>query len=103
MPSGAYHTSDVQYLFRYSPPNGAFTAEQAKLSHQMQRYWAAFARIGFPFVPRQTFWPRFDESRAQVMSLEPTGNAVKTDFRAFHHCDFWAPPAPWASVRRAPT
>ena len=94
MPSGAYHTSDVQYLFRYSPPNGPFTAEQQQLSHQMQRYWAAFARNGFPFVRGQTFWPRFDESHARVMSLEPTGNAVKTDFRAFHHCDFWAPAAP---------
>jgi para-nitrobenzyl esterase len=94
MPSGAYHTSDVQYLFRYSPPNGAFTPEQAVLSHQMQRYWAAFARSGFPFVPRQAFWPRFDESQARVMTLAPTGNAVTTDFAAFHHCDFWAPPAP---------
>ena len=94
MPSGAYHTSDVQYLFRYSPPNGPFTAEQEQLSHQMQRYWAAFARSGFPFVRGQTFWPRFDESHARVMSLEPTGNAVKTDFRSFHHCDFWQPPAP---------
>ena len=94
MPSGAYHTSDVQYLFRYSPPNGAFTAEQVELSHRMQRYWAAFARTGFPFVPRQTFWPRFDESHPRVMSLEPTGSAVKTDFAEFHHCGFWAPAAP---------
>ena len=94
MPSGAYHTADVQYLFTYSPPQGAFTPEQEALSNQMMRWWAAFAKRGAPLERGEPFWPRFDAASEQVMSLRPGGSALIDDFAADHHCDFWETLAP---------
>lgn len=94
MPSGAYHTADVQYLFTYSPPQGAFTPEQDALSDQMQRYWGAFAKRGQPSAFGEPPWPRFDAASAGVMSLRPGGSVLIDDFAADHHCAFWETLAP---------
>ncbi len=89
MPSGAYHSSDVHYLFDYTPFQGPTTAAQQALGSQMQRYWSAFAAQGRPLSKGDPAWPAFDPQNSQVMSLRPGGSALIDDFAEFHHCDFW--------------
>jgi para-nitrobenzyl esterase len=88
-PSGAYHSSDVHYLFDYTPYQGPTTPAQDALASQMQRYWGAFAAQGRPEVDGDPAWPRFDPQQPQVMSLRPGGSTLIDDFAEFHHCAFW--------------
>jgi len=89
MPSGAYHSADVQYLFDYTPSHGVLSPDQKALSLEMIRYWAAFADQGRPEVQAAPIWPRFDELSHGVLSLRPVASTAIDDFADFHHCDFW--------------
>jgi para-nitrobenzyl esterase len=86
--TGAYHTGEVQYLFRF-PVVRAKTPRQERLSAEMMHYWAAFAKNGDPNVPGQAQWPCFNPQTHQVMSLQPGGSRVITDFAEDHHVEFW--------------
>jgi para-nitrobenzyl esterase len=86
--TGAYHTAEVQYLFRF-PVVRAKTPRQERLSVEMMRYWAAFARTGEPKVPGQAQWPRFNPHTHRVLSLQPGGSRVITNFAVEHHVRFW--------------
>ena len=88
-PSGAYHSSDVHYLFDYTPFQGPTTAAQDALGSQMRRYWGAFATQGRPNANGDPAWPLFDPQHPQVMSLRPGGSILIDDFAAFHQCAFW--------------
>ena len=90
MPSGAYHSADVQYLFDYTPSHGVLSPDQKALSLEMIRYWAAFADGGRPEVHGAPIWPRFDERSGRVLSLRPDGSTPIDDFAEFHHCSFWS-------------
>ena len=90
MPSGAYHSSEVHYLFDYTPFQGPTTPAQDVLARQMQRYWGAFAAHGSPQSNGDPAWPRFDPQNPQVMSLRPGGSVLIDDFAEFHHCSFWS-------------
>ena len=89
IPTGAYHTADVQYLFRYTPDQGAFTPEQEALSDEMMAYWAAFAANGDPRVDGAPKWPRFKGSTKRVLSLAPGGSQAIKSFAKDHHCKLW--------------
>lgn len=86
--TGAYHTAEVQYLFRF-PVVRAKTKRQQKLSAEMMQYWGAFARNGAPLVSGQVRWPRFKPQTHRVLSLQPGGCQVITDFAQDHHVPFW--------------
>ena len=88
-PLGAYHTSDVQYLFGYTPFQGPFTPEQAALSAEMIRYWAAFAATGDPTVSGAPRWPRFRNATRKVLELRPEGSRTIRSFARFHECRLW--------------
>ena len=90
MPSGAYHSADVQYLFAYTPSHGALSPDQQALSLEMIRYWGAFADQGRPEVPGAPRWPRFETESHRILSLRPSGSVPIEDFAQFHHCSFWS-------------
>jgi para-nitrobenzyl esterase len=94
MPAGAYHTSDVPYLFEFSTIPSPATPEQEALSDQMMRYWAAFAARGRPAALGEPFWRPFRSDDPQVMSLAPSGSHLTVDFATDHHCAFWETLAP---------
>jgi para-nitrobenzyl esterase len=95
-PYGAYHASEIQYLFNVpSPfPPQPLDGDQQRLSDAMVRYWARFARSGKPIAPRAVRWPRFDTEGmggAHMMSLVSPAPAVKpaSFFQFDHQCGFW--------------
>lgn len=78
---GAYHASELVYLFDVAGFDPRFTPAQRRLSEQMVRSWTRFAETGSPGPG----WQRFPT----VRSLAP--DAVKpVDLGAEHQCAFWA-------------
>ena len=94
---GAYHGSEVQYLFNMTKLPGPQTQAQQQLSGQMIQYWANFVKTGNPNGPGLMAWPRYDASTHRILSLRPEGNVVIDNFDTDHHCSFWstAPGPPW--------
>jgi para-nitrobenzyl esterase len=88
MPLGAFHASELQYLFPTGP--NLFTPQQAALSDQMIRYWTRFAATGDPNARRSPTWVRFTSAGDRFQSLAPGATASVTTFAADHRCAFWA-------------
>jgi para-nitrobenzyl esterase len=87
LPSGAFHTADLEYVFDLPGFTPAFTPAQRQLADQMIRYWGTFAATGNPNGAGTPTWPRFRSDTVQ--SLAP--DAVQpTDLAAGHDCAFWA-------------
>jgi para-nitrobenzyl esterase len=84
------HSAELAYLFDFTLGDRPLTSTQQRLSRQMMRYWAAFARTGDPNVPGQTAWPQFTRATHQTLVLRPTGNNIATTIAEEHHCAFWA-------------
>jgi para-nitrobenzyl esterase len=84
--TGAFHASEVQYLFNDEQFRTPLTADQRRLSDQMIRYWTNFAHTGDPNGGGTPPWPRFDGGH--VRSLATVGNA-EADLSGEHRCDFW--------------
>jgi para-nitrobenzyl esterase len=89
MPLGAFHASELPYIFQ--PAAGFFpTPAQMGLSDQMIRYWTSFAREGDPNSFASPPWPHYESRRDQFQSLAPGGTTSITTFAADHHCAFWS-------------
>ncbi|MGD0606520.1 MAG: carboxylesterase family protein [Streptosporangiaceae bacterium] len=91
-PYGAAHESEVQYLFSLAntPFPGVLTPSQQRLAAAMKRYWTTLAETGSPNSHPGSWWPRFDGTSHQVLSLAPPRPQVETGFAVEHHCAFWA-------------
>ncbi|HEY3841237.1 MAG TPA: carboxylesterase family protein [Bryobacteraceae bacterium] len=87
---GAYHGSELQYLFKMTKLPGPQTGPQQQLSEQMIQYWGNFVKTGNPNGSGLPVWPRYDADTRQILSLRPAGNSVIDDFDTDHHCAFWA-------------
>jgi len=89
---GAVHSAELPYQFPGFSNKSVFDGPplqpaSQRLSTQMVRYWAAFARRGRPDVPGQPAWPRFRSPR-DVLRLHPGAIGV-WDAGAMHQCAFW--------------
>jgi para-nitrobenzyl esterase len=91
-PYGAAHESEVQYLFSLTntPFPGVLTAPQQQLAAAMRQYWTDLAKTGSPNSLTGPWWPRFDATSQQMLSLVPPRPQTETGFAAEHHCAFWA-------------
>ena len=89
MPLGAFHASELPYLFQPADTS-LFTPAQLALSDQMIRYWTRFAALGTPNGPGTPFWARFTASSDRIQSLAPGATRPITTFAADHGCAFWA-------------
>jgi para-nitrobenzyl esterase len=96
-PYGAYHGSEVQYLFdvRATVPAPALSAQQRTLAASMQRYWTQFAKRANPNGARTPAWSAFipvtQDSFQALVAPAPqpyTGTAFGLD----HKCAVWGSP-----------
>jgi para-nitrobenzyl esterase len=87
---GAYHGSELQYLFKMTKLPGPQTPAQQQLSEQMIQYWGDFVKTGNPNGQGLPTWPRYDANSNQLLSLRPDGSTVINNFDTDHHCAFWA-------------
>jgi para-nitrobenzyl esterase len=93
-PMGAYHASEIQYLFgSFGQPGPAFTDDQSSLSRTMIHYWTRFAWFSNPNTFIAPFWPRFDATKLQDQALVPGTSFTATDFTTDHKCSLFGIPA----------
>ena len=89
---GAVHSAELPYLFPHfsnktlldGPDLGSGSQ---RLSGQMVRYWAAFARHGRPDAKDLPAWPQF-RTLADVQRLHPD-TLGPFDAGVAHQCSFW--------------
>ena len=90
-PLGAYHGSEIQYLF----DTGFFSLldpSQQQLSAAMVSYWTTFAATGDPNSPATPTWSPYDSTTDEFQSLIPPTPVVEptASFSTDHLCDdFW--------------
>jgi para-nitrobenzyl esterase len=80
----AYHSAEIEYVFGQldSKPKLAWRPADRKLSQQMQKYWANFARSGDPNGRGLPKWPKYDAvSGWQVMHLDEKPHVRKDQHR----------------------
>jgi para-nitrobenzyl esterase len=90
-PTGAYHASELQYLFNLpgTPvPSPGLSPQQEQLSDAIVGYWTQFARTGDPNSPGAPSWPQYG-ANDEFQSLQPATPTTKTGFTTDHKCTFW--------------
>jgi para-nitrobenzyl esterase len=92
VPRGAFHASDIPYLFQRGYPNEAkpglpdWTPAQVQLSARLQNYFAAFLSTSSPAKAAE--WPRLP---AGARYLTPDGDKTVAlpAFAQEHHCELF--------------
>jgi para-nitrobenzyl esterase len=87
-PTGAYHASEIQYLFitSNSPVAGSLSASQQQLSNAMVTYWTQFAKTGAPNGGGAPNWPKFDATAEPYQALVPPTPTTASGFNFQHNC-----------------
>lgn len=87
---GAFHGSEIAYVFSSLPPPGVF---EEQLALRMGEYWSRFAEKGRPRAARSARWPRFKERTWHMLRLDAFTTFVAIakirDFRR-PECEFWS-------------
>ena len=97
---GAYHGSELQYLFdvRRTQPAPDLDPSQEQLADAMQSYWTDFASAGNPNSSDTPAWPQHvtltaatvATSRIQLLTPPTPVPYFTAQFAADHKCSFWA-------------
>ena len=90
-PFGAYHASELPYLFDSTTLGGhaPLTPDQEQLAATMVRYWTQFAATGDPNSSGTPTWPAYTAASDAYQSLEPPTPHPETGFAVDHKCAFW--------------
>jgi para-nitrobenzyl esterase len=90
-PFGAYHASELPYLFDSTTRGGhaPLTPDQEKLAAAMVSYWTQFAATGDPNSAATPEWPGYTTASDTYQSLDPPTPHPETGFAADHKCAFW--------------
>lgn len=92
-PLGAYHTAELQYLFKGIDIFGlpvTLSHKQKQLSDAMISYWTQFAKTGDPNSAGEPVWSPYSASSDEFLSLIPPTPVVESSFATNHQCStFW--------------
>jgi len=93
-PLGAYHTSELQYLFKgvnfFGIPAAPLSSKQMRLSNAMIRYWTQFAKTGNPNSSGEPVWSPYSALTDEFQSFVPPKPVVESNFATGHQCStFW--------------
>jgi para-nitrobenzyl esterase len=93
-PLGAYHTAELQYLFKnadfFGLPQGRLSHTQAQLSKAMIDYWTHFAETGDPNSSDEPVWEPYSAQMDEFQSLVPPAPMTESNFDSAHQCStFW--------------
>lgn len=78
---GAFHASEIFFVFDTHSPLLGLTDEEAVLTDAMGKYWTNFAKTGNPNGDGVPNWPAYDPADDQWMTFNPSIE-VKTGVRA---------------------
>jgi para-nitrobenzyl esterase len=88
-PLGAFHSSELQYLFDVGY-YFELDAQQQELGNAMVSYWTTFAATGNPNGSTTPAWSPYDPATDEFQSLIPPTPMVESTFNTDHMCDdFW--------------
>ncbi|MGA9529161.1 MAG: carboxylesterase family protein [Terriglobales bacterium] len=90
-PLGAYHTAEIQFLFKGFDVFGLPTTLsplETRLSRTMLAYWTQFAKTGNPNVGGKPVWPAYTASNDLFLSLVPPTPVAISSFKYEHLCSF---------------
>ncbi|WP_433887544.1 carboxylesterase/lipase family protein [Streptomyces sp. CA-111067] len=91
---GAYHTTELEYLFRFTRTDGSqkfltgLNPAQEQLARRMRAQWGAFIADGRP-DRGQGPWPGYRAAQPEVMQFRLPHDGLTSGFVSDHHCDFW--------------
>jgi para-nitrobenzyl esterase len=93
-PLGAYHTAELQYLFKnasyFGLPLGSLSHKQVQLSDAMISYWTQFAKTGNPNSSGEPVWSPYSAASDEFQSFIPPTPVVESNFDTAHQCStFW--------------
>jgi para-nitrobenzyl esterase len=84
---GAFHTSEVPYVFNTLEPTWRpWTDQDRKISQIMESYWINFMQSGNPNGPGLADWPAFSAKTSMIMELgdnpaaRPVADTAKMEF-----------------------
>jgi para-nitrobenzyl esterase len=72
---GAFHASEIVYVFGNFDPKMKFEPKDRELSAMMMAYWTNFAKTGDPNAPGLPRWPAYDANSDQHMDFGDTVQA----------------------------
>jgi len=85
---GAYHASELQYVFPTEASK--LDAAQRTLAADMQAYWTNFAKTGNPNGAGLPTWPAYTAATDEAQSLVEPAPVPESTFAAEHECAFWS-------------
>jgi len=89
-PLGAYHGSDVPYLWDDPHTPVRLTVAQRALSDRMIGYLGRFATTGNPNTLGRPYWPQVRATPPILQHLAPRPGGVRPERTAAqHHCQLW--------------
>jgi para-nitrobenzyl esterase len=69
---GAFHASEIFFVFDSHSPLAGLTDEDKALTRAMGQYWTNFAKTGDPNSDGLVAWPRYDRAQDQWMTFNPS-------------------------------
>ena len=91
LPHGAYHTSELMYLFKgFHGATGSvqtLTPTQKQLSHTMLSYLSNFIKTGNPNTKGLTEWPRYEAKKQMTIQFQPQGAQQISNLNQRWNCE----------------